>query len=180
MTCPTLTLRVSTNDAFACTSTCSETWPTCKVILILGLSPTWRTIPDCAKVRKPGSDASNLYGPRGRFGRTYNPVSFATVMRLMPVSVCVAVTSTPGKTPPLESWTTPLIWAVACAQRPVHVINKSNTATKRFAAILLILPPPSFTSSSFGQFAGESSTQVIGCQLNLAVLSTFIGLSSST
>src|SRR5262249_32625765 len=36
---------------------------------------------------------------------------------LSPVSVCVAVTSTPGSTPPLVSFTTPLICAVdpACA-----------------------------------------------------------------
>src|SRR5881628_679307 len=63
------------------------------------------------------------------------------VIRAMPVPVCVAMTSAPGSTAPLESCTDPLICAVACAQtvpqvnvashKPVH-----NVVNKRF-----ILPP---------------------------------------
>ena len=63
--------------------------------------------------------ASNRYGPVGRFGRTYEPLASVTTVRVAPVSVCVAVTVTPGSTAPLSSVTRPFIWAVAsCAQAP--------------------------------------------------------------
>src|SRR5205814_10539573 len=86
-----------------------------RVTLSCGLEFTSRTMPVCTYVRKPGNEASNLYGPMGRFGRTYDPVSFVTAVRAMPVSVCVAVISTPGRTAPLWSFTVPVIWAVPCA-----------------------------------------------------------------
>src|SRR5262245_59489600 len=45
----------------------------------------------------------------------YEPVSSVTALRFTPVAVCVAVTSTPGRTAPVWSFTVPLICAVACA-----------------------------------------------------------------
>jgi hypothetical protein len=45
---------------------------------------------------------------------------------MRPVSVCVAVTSTPGSTAPLESVTTPLICAVDCAETTVQVRAERN------------------------------------------------------
>src|SRR5678809_37849 len=78
-------------------------------------------MPFCTKVRNPPSAASNRYGPTTRFGRTKEPVSFDTVVRATPVSVCVAVTSTPGNTAPVWSLIVPLIWAVPCAQIEVEL-----------------------------------------------------------
>jgi hypothetical protein len=46
---------------------------------------------------------------------------------LKPVSVCVAVTLAPGSTPPLESLTVPVIWAVACA---IAVLAHSSTTIR--------------------------------------------------
>ena len=48
---------------------------------------TWSTMPVCTYVRNPGKPASNRYGPTGRFGNTYVPVSLLTVFREIPVSV---------------------------------------------------------------------------------------------
>src|SRR5438094_928112 len=97
-------------------------------------------MPDCANVRNPGSAASSLYGPNGRLGKTYSPASFETVILLIPVSVCVAVISTPGSTAPLGSWTVPLIWAVACAHALLHVIKETNRPGKRPVKIRFISP----------------------------------------
>ena len=66
-----------------------------------GLLLTCNTIPVCAYVRNPGRDASNRYGPMGRLGSKYEPVSSVTVVRISPVSVCVIVTSVPGNTAPV-------------------------------------------------------------------------------
>src|SRR5947207_9589426 len=72
-------------------------------------------MPVCWKPRKPCSIASRRYGPGGRFGMAYEPSTSVVTSRFRPVSVCVAVTATPGSTPPLASLTTPLICAVAPA-----------------------------------------------------------------
>ena len=58
-------------------------------------------MPVCAYDRNPDNVASIRYGPMGRFGSTYEPLSLVTVVRTIPVSVCVAVTVTPGNTAPL-------------------------------------------------------------------------------
>src|SRR5690242_3322568 len=97
-------------------------------MLTEGLLLTCRMMPVCTNDRKPGKAASNLYGPNGKLGKVYDPVSFVTVCRLRPVSVCVAVISTPGKTAPLLSWTAPLTCAVACAKRLPQVTTNANHA----------------------------------------------------
>jgi hypothetical protein len=73
-------------------------------------------MPVRSKVRKPCRDTCSLYGPVGRFGNRYAPVSSVTAVRVTLVSTCVTVTVTPGSTAPLSSRTAPLICAVACAQ----------------------------------------------------------------
>ena len=45
----------------------------------------------------------------GDSGIRYDPSASVIALRLRPVSVCVTVTSTPGSTPPLPSFTVPLI-----------------------------------------------------------------------
>ena len=100
-TWPMPELRVSTRVAFASTSIVYVTLPTSRVTLMVGLPLTSRLIPVCANVRNPGNAASSLYGPIGRFVRMYDPVSLLMALRLMPVPVWVAVTSTPGSSAPL-------------------------------------------------------------------------------
>ena len=65
---------------------------------------------------EPCSDTSSRYGPVGRFGTIQAPCAVGDDGRVKPVSVCVAVTVTPGSTAPLSSVTRPVSSAVACAQ----------------------------------------------------------------
>src|SRR5207249_2936562 len=64
---------------------------------------------------------------------------FVTAVRAIPVSVWVAVTSTPGSTAPLWSRTAPLICAVAWAQRPV-LPSIRNTHAKLIFVMILFIP----------------------------------------
>src|SRR5437870_9262576 len=73
----------------------------------------------------------------GRFCKIYEPVSSVTALRLAPVAVCVAVTSTPGRTAPVWSFTEPMIWAVACAHSIV-VGNDKNRSPASTVAVMLI------------------------------------------
>src|SRR5919204_6878133 len=98
-------------------------------------------MPVCTNVRNPGNVASSLYGPTGKFGRMYAPVSLLTAVRLTPVSVCVAVISAPGKTAPLESVAVPLICAVACAHPSTQLRTEISNAKWTYLAIRFILPP---------------------------------------
>src|SRR5579871_6137798 len=83
-------------------------------------------MPDCTNLEKPSLEASSLYGPMGRFVSTYPPSTPVVAVRIRPVSVCVAFTSTPGTARPLESCTVPLICEVACPQvRPVEKAHKT-------------------------------------------------------
>src|SRR5207249_6472074 len=107
-------------------------------MLITGLLLTCNTIPVCAYKRNPGRDASNRYGPIGKFGSEYEPVSSVTVVRLSPVSVCVMVTSTPGKTAPVWSFTAPLTWAVDCPKTALQVRMHNRIASTTFMPMSLI------------------------------------------
>src|SRR5262249_40109230 len=69
-----------------------------------------------------------------RVGMTYEPVSLLTVDRTVPVSVCVAVISAPGKTAPLASLTVPLICAVACAQALTQPRKEISSAVAEYFA----------------------------------------------
>src|SRR5438067_4963445 len=59
----------------------------------------------------------------------------------MPVSVCVALISTPGNTAPDGSLTVPLISAVACAQTCVDKRFKAIKKLKKTNVNRLIIPP---------------------------------------
>jgi hypothetical protein len=56
---------------------------------------------------------SSRYGPVGMFGMTQFPSPSVTTVLENPVSVCVAVTVTPGSTAPLSSVTRPASSPVA-------------------------------------------------------------------
>src|SRR5438034_7074643 len=60
---------------------------------------------------------------------------------MMPVSVCVAMTSTPGNTAPLWSLTVPLICAVAWPQTFAQVTAVSRNTMPRTIKIRFIHPP---------------------------------------
>jgi hypothetical protein len=59
-------------------------------------------------------------------------VSSDTTVRVNPVSVCVTVTVTPGRTAPLSSRTVPLSCAVACAQAEPLASARINAAAKMY------------------------------------------------
>src|SRR5258705_4996367 len=96
----------------------------------------------------------------------YEPVSSVTALRLAPVAVCVAVTSTPGRSAPVWSFTEPLIWAVACAQIIVAPNDIKRTAESAFAPMLidfhiidcrLIRFPPTLEDSMFSFCLGPGA-----------------------
>src|SRR6266446_299003 len=58
----------------------------------------------------------------------------------MPVSVCVAVTSTPGNTAPLWSLTVPLIWAVAWAKSGLQPRASTNNVVEMHRHMRFIFP----------------------------------------
>src|SRR5688500_4011478 len=60
---------------------------------------------------------------------THVPAASVTTVRVNPVSVCVAVTVTPGSTASLSSVTRPLSSAVACAQAGAPVTRRTNAQT---------------------------------------------------
>src|SRR5436309_3895681 len=112
-------------------------------MLMTGFALTSSTMPVRANVRKPGSVTSNLYGPIGRLGNAYEPVSLLTTVRTRPVSVCVAATSAPGNRAPLWSVTVPLICAVACAHSATHTDARISEIPNRYLTVLFIeFPPP--------------------------------------
>ena len=59
------------------------------------------------------------------------PVPSVTTGRVNPVSVCVAVTVTPGSTAPLSSVTRPASSAVACAQATPVMRKRVNPTTEK-------------------------------------------------
>src|SRR5438105_12543767 len=101
-----------------------------------GFALTASVMPVWTNIRKPGSAADNLYGPTGRLGNTYDPVSLLMAVRTWPVSVCVAVTSTPGKRAPDGSVVVPLIWAVPCADTATQANARLSEMTSRYLSDL--------------------------------------------
>src|SRR5262247_3245607 len=63
------------------------------------------------------------------------------VLRAIPVSVCVAVISTPGRTAPLWSVTRPLNCAVDCAQPIALERTKRNNTLHRRVKLAFMFPP---------------------------------------
>ena len=78
-------------------------------------SPTFMTMPFPSNVLKPDSSALMLYVPFGRLGRTYCPDGLLVVLKFSPVETSVALMTTLGTTPPVESDTVPTI--VACCAK---------------------------------------------------------------
>src|ERR1051325_11995172 len=69
---------------------------------------------------------------------TYRPFPSVTTERVNAVSVCVAVTVTPGSTPPLSSVTRPLSSAVAWAQADVVVRRRTNATARCFGNRMIL------------------------------------------
>src|SRR6266487_825945 len=160
MTCPRPVLRVSTSGDAACTCTVSSTAPSDNSTLITGASLTCSTRPVRTCDLKPGRFTSSRYGPTGRLGSVYEPFASVTVVRFKPVAVCVAVTSAPGSTPPLESFTMPVICAVdpACAYNSTlesRIAREPQTTSRRTRFIR----PPERTRRRYGS---RRSNQVLG------------------
>src|SRR5439155_17471546 len=160
MTCPRPVLRVSTSGDAACTCTVSSTAPSDNSTLITGASLTCSTRPVRTYDLKPGRFTSSRYGPTGRLGSVYEPFASVTVVRFKAVAVCVAVTSAPGSTPPLESFTMPVICAVdpACACNSTlesRIATEPQTTSRRTRFIR----PPERTRRRYGS---RRSKQALG------------------
>ena len=100
-------LDVSTNGDCPDTCTVSSSVPIFNDTLIVRVSPTASTMPVCSKVLKPLNFAITLYGPTGRFVKTYSPREPVATERVIPVLVCVTLTSTPGRAAFDSSFTVP-------------------------------------------------------------------------
>src|SRR6185436_2543704 len=59
-------------------------------------------------------------------------------MRLIPVAVCVAVTSTPGISAPAGSATLPLIWPIPCASAVQQLNAEINNTKSRYRIFMFI------------------------------------------
>src|SRR4051812_33112235 len=145
--------------AFARTWTCSDTAPTSRVTLMVGLVPTCKVMPLCTKGRNPCSIASRRYGPTGKLEIKYEPAVSVTALRVNPVLICVAVTSTPGNAPPLESFTTPPT-VTPCAKTP-SASAKRSTTTKTTALIISPQLTPSDSCRSTPERPKLSSHEVV-------------------
>src|SRR5688572_17631104 len=98
---------------------------------------------------------------------TQAPVPSVTAVRLKPVSVCVAVTVTPGNTAPLSSVTRPASSAVAWPQAipaarttPSRVRDRSRRTRVIFMA--LFLQPEAFLGVDVWNAAGDAVLVVLG------------------
>src|SRR5687767_9752698 len=83
--------------------------------------------------RKPCSSAATSYTPTRRPGKMYSPFVLVTDEDSTPVPCCVAVTVTPGSTPPLASVTRPTIVPVSiCAKAEELTVRivKANRQTR--------------------------------------------------
>src|SRR5262245_5909705 len=97
---------------------------------------------------KPDNSAVTSYAPTGRAGLRELPVSLVIIVRVSPLSVCFAVTLTPGTSPPPASRTTPdMVAENSCPNRPVAnaitpriPINSVTDLLKFFLLILPIIP----------------------------------------
>ena len=90
------------------------------------------------------------------------PVPSVTTERVNPVSVCVAVTVTPGSTAPLSSVTFPASSAVACAQATPLVSNNPNATTEKLRRQRFITQPSNRTSIAGPLWSAEMATRKPG------------------
>ena len=99
------------------------------------VSPTTSTMPVCSKVLKPLSLRCELVGTDRQVGEDVATLSSVMTNRVIPVSVWVMVTSTPGSAPPdssrtvPDSWATATVWAHRSARAAAgHQTNKLSVA----------------------------------------------------
>src|SRR5882724_1143267 len=122
-----LTVTVSWSDA-----TFSST-------LTVAVNPTPMLMPSRITMPKPPSSYWTEYTPGATPGRRYTPSSLVTVVRAPWSAGLVAVTVTPGSTPPLASATRPfndpVVAPTDCALAPAAVsasIASTHTPTRMF------------------------------------------------
>src|SRR3954471_17636736 len=117
--------------------------PTFIVTLTARESPTARTMPVCSNELKPCSFADKVYGPTGRFVKTYSPRVPVTLDRVKRVLVWVTVTSTPGSAPPCSSTTVPdnCATATVCANAPDAMVSAITITDPRRNILHRIDPP---------------------------------------
>ena len=123
-------LFTSTSGAAPSTVTDSSRLPTVRTTLITGDA---RHLQDDAGL-DVGAESlqrhlQSIRARSARFDSMYGAAPSVTSLRVKPVSVCVAVTVTPGSTAPLSSVTRPLNCAVdSCANATVLVRRRPNSS----------------------------------------------------
>ena len=81
--------------------------PTCNCRFKPTVLSASTTTPTCSYWRKPVAETEMVYVPGGSGVMTYNPAPVVWRSVFTPVAILVAVTVTPGITPPAASVTTP-------------------------------------------------------------------------
>ena len=89
------------------TRTCSSSAPTSSTARTFAPAPEVRTTLLMIAVLKPWSETVTVYVPVFSAGNEKTPSAFVTAETVTPVALCLATTSAPGITAPLESTTTP-------------------------------------------------------------------------
>src|ERR1051325_1691236 len=126
--------------------------PSASLASCLELTVALTTMPCCTTVLRPLSAYSALYVPGGRRGTRYSPFESVVAVRLPCSEGPVTVTVTPGRTPPEESVTVPMIapvFAVVCAKPKLGIsmaamARDSNVNRENF---VMYCPPMRWTAS---------------------------------
>ena len=128
MTVPMVAFEVSTSGETPVTVAVSESVPNSSVKLTRAVCCTCNSTSRVA-VLKPSSSLFTVYVPGGNAGKSNRPTSLLGVVRVALVALFTTVTVAPGTTPPVESFTSPVMVPSVCAkpgaQRSNHV-NPTN------------------------------------------------------
>src|SRR5262245_1871869 len=123
----------------------SATWPTRRSAFTFAVNPAVSSTPSRLIVEKPCSAKLTVYTPGLRSTIRYCPASsVVTVLTFSMSAVLLASTVTPGRTPPVESRTTPAIAPDCCAAAPAGTNN--HTANTRLRVIRPVMEPSSIAS----------------------------------
>ena len=86
---------------------------------------------------EPAEFGGDLVGTNRQVGEDILSARPETTNRVMPVSVCLTVTSTPGRAPPESSTTVPESWATATVWANALIVSASAIAMRHITRTLL-------------------------------------------
>src|SRR5216683_495101 len=145
----------TTGDApLTVTDSCSDA--TVSSTFTVAVKPTLMLMPARITVPNPESSYCTVYMPGGTPGSRYVPSSFVTVVRAPWSAGLVAVTVTPGMTPPLVSVTRPfsdpVVAPMDCAAATPAVSTSTDTsASARLSTLSLTIYVPPIVEINSGR-----------------------------